>query len=95
MTRYTVVWDATVESQFINDWVEGDSQTRSVLTAVANWIDTTLSVDAENKGRAISGSRARMLAVPLVQPPARISVVFDVVPDDRQVRVVRIVFRTT
>jgi hypothetical protein len=58
MTRYTVVWDREVESQFINDWIDGDSHTRSVLTAIANWIDATLAEDPESKGRAYAGSKA-------------------------------------
>jgi hypothetical protein len=93
MTRYTVEWDPEVESQFINDWIEGDPQTRAILTAIANWIDKSLAEDAESKGRAYPGSSGRVLSVPVVLPPAGIFVAFEVSPDDRKVRVVRIVIR--
>jgi hypothetical protein len=93
MTRFTVVWDRQVESQFINDWIDGDSQTRSILTAIANWIDATLAEDPELKGRAYAGSWARILVVPLGPPSIRITVAYDVIPEDRQVRVIRLTIR--
>lgn len=93
MIRYTVVWDSVVESRFLDHWLRGDSETRSILSAAANWIDKTLTVDADIQGRPLKDLRARVLSVPVAPPPIRISVVFSVSTEDRQARILRIVFR--
>lgn len=94
MTRYTVVWDAAVEAQFVSAWVAANSGVRATLTEIANWVDSHLVLDPEQLGRYRSDLDARIAAVPLATSAARVSVTFQVVPDDRQVRVVRLVFRT-
>jgi hypothetical protein len=93
MSRYTVVWDVDVESHFLEAWVAGDSHARSILTEVANWIDRELATEPEQKGRPAPESGVRVLAVPVSVSSARVSATFVVSPEDRQVRVVRIVFR--
>jgi hypothetical protein len=65
-------------------------QTRGLLTEIANWIDATLSVDPNLQGHEQSES-VRILAIPLAA--VRVSVAFQVLSEDRQVRVVRLVFR--
>ena len=50
MTRFTVVWDADVQTSFINAWLASDSHTRAILTEIANWIDAYLAEDADVKG---------------------------------------------
>ena len=47
MIRYTVVWDADVESKLLEAWLAGDSRSRSILTEIADWIDTQLATDPE------------------------------------------------
>jgi hypothetical protein len=92
MIRYTVLWDADVEAAFIRAWVHNDSRVRAIFTELANWIDENLAEDADIKGRpAEKGSRT--LAVPLPDTDANVSVTFEVATDDRQVRIVRMVFR--
>jgi hypothetical protein len=93
MTRYTVVWDLDVEAQFVAAWVAGDAQIRDFLTEVANWVDTNLAVDPDQKGQSRDDVGARLLAVPVSTSLARVAVTFRVHPDDRQVRIVRLVIR--
>ena len=93
MTRYTVLWDEDVQSQYIQAWVAGDSDTREVLTEIANWVDKNLAEDSDCKGFTRPAISARIAVVPLASSAARVSVTFQVLPEDRQVRVVRLVFR--
>lgn len=93
MARYTVVWDPDVETSFLNHWIAGDSQTRAQLTEVAHWIDSKLSENAADLGRARPDLGARIVAVPLSTSQARVAATFEVYPEDRIVRVVRLTFR--
>ncbi|MEX2170155.1 MAG: hypothetical protein WD851_12660 [Pirellulales bacterium] len=87
------MWDADVEAHFIGAWVSCDSQARAVLTDIANWVDRNLADDPNEKGRAIDDLAARILAVPVSASTARVSVTYQVLTDDRQVRVVRLTIR--
>ena len=93
MVRYTVVWDLSVEAPFIEFWVAGDSQTRLQLTEIANWVDANLSEDPDKKGRLRLDLGARIIAVPLSKSSARVSATYEVWPEDRLVRVVRLTLR--
>ena len=90
MTRYTVIWDPDLEAHLIAAWVNSDSETRALLTEIANWVDVNLAFDPHSKGQADPES-LRTLSVPI--SGARVSVTFLVLPEERQVRVVRLVFR--
>jgi hypothetical protein len=90
MSRYTVVWDADLEDQFIDFWARGNSETRAILTAVANWVDANLSIDPERKGQ-VEPDGLRVVKVPTIA--ATITVVFEVFADDRMTRVLRLKFR--
>jgi hypothetical protein len=94
MTRYTVVWDPEVEAQFINAWIAGDSTIRAILTEIANWLDSQLAKDPESQGQLRSDLQARIIIVPLANSSGRVSATYQVLPDDRQVRIVRLVFKT-
>ena len=93
MTRYTVLWDENVQSQYIQAWSAGDSDSREVLTEIANWVDKNLAEDPDRRGFARPDLLARIAVVPLASSAARVSVTFQVLPEDRHVRVVRLVFR--
>jgi hypothetical protein len=93
MARFTVVWDNDVEAPFISYWMAGDSETRTHLTEIANWVDANLSEDPDQKGRPHLGLGARIIAVPLSKSPARVSVTYEVSPEDRLVRVIRLTLR--
>ena len=93
MTRYTVVWASDVEAPFIQYWVDGNSQTRTALTEIANWVDKNLSEDPGNKGRLRSDLGARVIAVELSSSSAHVSVTYEVDLDDRLVRVILLTIR--
>jgi hypothetical protein len=89
MTRYTVVWDPDVEAAFIAYWVAGDSHMRATLTETASWVDSNLAEDPDTKGQMRDDLGARIVAVPLSNSTARVSVSYEVWPEDRQVHVIR------
>jgi hypothetical protein len=91
MTRYTVVWDRDFERDLINTWAEADSETRAVLTAVADWADDHLVIDPDQQGQSEPEPGLRSVVVP--HPQFRLAVIYQVVPEDRQVRVVRMTFQ--
>ena len=93
MTRYTVVWDRDVEVPFMNAWIAGNSQTRAILSEVANWVDKNLAEDPDRKGEPCPEHSARQIDVPIPGSSAHVSATFRVLPDDRQVRVICLVFR--
>jgi hypothetical protein len=94
MTRYTVVWDTDVELALAGAWVEGDSRMRATLTAIADWVDTYLAEDPGLKGQPLPELSARKIAVLFSVSPARVEATYQVFPDDRLVRVTRLVFRS-
>lgn len=95
MIRYTVVWDADIESSLANAWIAGDSKLRASLTAIADWIDKNLAEDPHIKGEPRPELSARMIDIPIFSSPARVVATYQVMPDDRLVRVIQLVFRST
>lgn len=93
MTRYTVLWDEDVEKPFIEFWLAGDSALRAKLTEIANWIDSNLAETPDRQGIYWPDEDARIAEVPLASSAARVSVTFEVVPQDRLVRIVRLTLR--
>jgi len=91
MTRYTVVWNSDFEAQYTDAWTKSDSETREILTELANWVDRELVDDPVSKGRLSAEPLTYIAAVP--NALARISVAYQVLPDDRLVRVVRMTFK--
>ena len=90
MTRYTVIWDDDLLDYYIRFWTKSDAQTRETLTQVANWVDRYLEFDANTKGRPTIDGELQVTYVPVAL--ARVTVTFEVFPDDRQVRVLRMTF---
>lgn len=93
MNRFTVVWAKEVEEPYLHYWINGDSQMRTALTEVATWVDSNLSNDPESKGRSGPEPTTRIVNVELASSPARVSVTYEIYPDDRLVRVVRLTFQ--
>ena len=91
MSRYTVMWNRDLESDFINIWLASDSSIRSALTRASDWIDQKLALDPESQGRPLEETAYRILIVPGTEP-LRVEVVYEVIPLDRQVRIVNIRF---
>jgi len=90
--RYTVLWDTDVETAFINAWTAADSPMRAILTHIANWVDQNLAEDPDKLGQFRDDLNAYILAVPLSDSAARVAITYQVLADDRQVRVVRLLF---
>jgi hypothetical protein len=86
---YTVVWATDVQNDFIDRWIDSDSEARQRLTDIANAIDRELSIKPETKGEALPSEPAlRVWSLPGFSPT--VSTVFELLPDDRIVRVLRI-----
>jgi hypothetical protein len=91
MAHYTVIWDPVLESNYTDMWTRSGSETRAILTSVANWVDDELAVDPDTKGEIRLEIEGCVLAVPI--SGARVSVVYKVVPADRIVYVTHLKFR--
>jgi hypothetical protein len=78
----------------MNAWIAGNSQTRAILSEVANWLDANLAEDPGGKGEPRPEHSVREIDVPILGSSARICATYRVLADDRQVRVVRLVFRS-
>ena len=91
MKRYTVIWDNTVESNFLDAWVKSDSGARAALTELAGTIDRALAVNADAKGEHQPAEETR--AVDVRVAAAKVTVFNKVLVDDRVTRVTRLVFR--
>jgi hypothetical protein len=91
MAHYTVIWDQELESNYTEMWTRSGSETRAILTSIANWVDDELAVDPDTKGEIRPEIEGRVLAVPV--PGARVSVLYQVATADRIVYVTRFIFR--
>ena len=58
--------------------------------SIVEWIDANMGIDPHNKGQVATES-VRILAVPVSS--SRISIAFQILQEDRQVRILRLVFR--
>jgi hypothetical protein len=65
MMRCTVVWDPEAENALAETWIVGDSNLRSALAAIADWLDKNLSEDPDSKGQFLPERSARIIAVPV------------------------------
>ena len=95
MTRYTVVWDDDAEAVLLSAWIAGNSTVRATLTSISDWIDANLANDANQKGAAVPAEMARAIDIPLRGTSASARVIFQVLSDDRLVRVIRIAVRSS
>ena len=88
MSRFTVVWASDVQEDFIDRWIAGDSATRHRLTLVANKVDQELAVAPEKRGFPHPLEPEWRVCELFAGVVAR--VVFEVILDDRIVRVLSI-----
>ncbi len=79
--NYTVIWKPEAERRLATIW--NHSTERNALTRATHVIDTTLGTDPQGAGE----SREESFRVLFVRP---LGVMFEVSPDDRQVRVVTV-----
>ena len=88
--RFTVVWEPDAESDLTSSWLAASQALRKQITAANAYFDQALSQNAHQKGTLIRGSfPARLLVAPLVAGMPAISIAFEVIVDDRLVRVVQ------
>ncbi len=88
MDRHTVLWSGDVQDDFTKLWVGSDSSGRNRLTDIANTVDRELAVSPESLGEPLpSDPKLRVWELPGFSPP--VSVAYEVLPDDRVVRVLR------
>jgi hypothetical protein len=92
MKPYTVVWDPELDRAFMDAWIDSDSRMRATLTAVSNWLDVQLGEDPDKKGRSRSSDAARIIEVPLSVSSVRVEAIYHILPDDRLVRLDRLIF---
>jgi len=78
--RYTVTWLSAALDELMRLWTQAAD--RQAVTDAANRIDRVLAVDPERQGRPLGSQRV------LVEPP--LVVTFQVIPDDRMVRVLQV-----
>jgi hypothetical protein len=93
MASFTVVWDAELESSYIEAWLFSNSASRAILSEAANWLDRELRLDADLKGHPALEPLHRTIDVVLTSTRAHVSAVYAVLAEDRLVRVQRLVFR--
>jgi hypothetical protein len=91
MNRFTVIWDENIQTDFIDAWVKSDSETRTVLSDLANLIDESLSVSPDLKGKP--APEEGVLLVTFVIGLAAATVFYRLHPEDRAVRIIRMVIR--
>jgi hypothetical protein len=78
MTHYKVEWTPRALAQLAQLWNE--SLLRRLISSASNAIDKTLSVDADQKGRQLSGGSQQLVIYPL-------AVLFRLSRDDHTVTV--------
>jgi hypothetical protein len=89
MIRYTVVWALDVQNDFIQSWLAGDSDRRRQLTTIADLLDKSLVIAPETRGVAVP-SEPSLRIWSMEAADASIAVTFEVFPQDRLVRILRI-----
>jgi hypothetical protein len=91
--RFTVVWATDVQDDFLEHWLISDRTQRRFLTDLANAIDRELAFAPVNRGSPLPSEPAlRVWSIPQARPTA--SVVFEILAEDRLVRVLRIAIST-
>ena len=81
MTRYTVVWVESAQSELADIWLSASN--RSAVTAAADEIDRVLVTDANAQGVDVSEGLRAIFVHPL-------RVLFTVSDEDRMVEVLRV-----
>ena len=94
MTRYTVVWHPDLAAEFTTVWLHSDSAMRAALTHASHWADVNLPASADQIGRPLESLPYRVVLVPGPKG-CHVEIVFEVVPADRQVRIIRFTPRKT
>lgn len=79
--NYTVVWQPTAQNQLADIWVNATDQ--AAVTRASAQVDALLGRSPDQVGEARSANRRVLFEPPLV-------VTFEIIEDDKQVRVLRV-----
>ena len=79
--KYTVVWRQSAENELARLWA--DAENRCAVATAADLIDGALQFQPESAGESRSGAARILIVAPLV-------VTFDIVADDRLVRILSV-----
>ncbi|MBI5757357.1 MAG: hypothetical protein HZA46_02420 [Planctomycetales bacterium] len=86
--RYTVTWAPETETELLVLWLSAKPAERQHLTRCVNHIDRALLRNPEQKGAPLRGHPGfRFYVAPRVPPQPYVGVVYEVLGDDRVVRV--------
>ena len=91
MNRFSVFWDEQIQTDYLDAWVKADSESRVVLTELANLVDESLSDSPALKGKP--APEEGVLLVTFVVGLAAATVFYRVHAADRVVRIIRMVIR--
>lgn len=80
MTKYTVLWVASARDELTSLWLKAEN--RKTLTHSTHLIDQMLSIDPETRGYQIDNYRTLS-----IKP---LSILFEIFPDDRIVKVLEV-----
>lgn len=83
--KYTVVWDSSAIDELATMWAEAPSFVRGQITRAVDDIEAALQRRPEDLGESRRENVRLVIALP-------IAIVYELFPDDRQVRVLAIQF---
>ena len=86
--RYTVTWASEIETDLLGRWLSAKPAERQHLTRCVYHIDRAVLRNPEQKGAPLRGHPGlRFYVAPRVPPQPYVGVVYEVLADDRVVRV--------
>ena len=89
--RFTVVWTPEMQDDFLNHWLNSDSQTRRRLTEISTAVDHYLAEQPLERSKLIpTNPNVRVCTLPGFFPI--VSVIVEIKTEDRLVRVSAIYF---
>ncbi len=89
--RFTVTWDDDAQADLTERWLSSSSGERSHLNRCINHIDAALRENAHQKGAALKGNEPlRFYAAPIMPGHPPIGVAYQVIVDDRLVKVLEL-----
>lgn len=89
--RFTVTWENEAHDDLLRRWVSMTPDERIHLSRCVNHIDSALRRNAHQNGAVLKGSEPlRFYAAPVIPGQASIGVVYQVILDDRLVRVLEL-----
>ena len=89
--RFTVTWDDDAQAELTERWLLSSSDERRHLNWSINHIDAALRENAHQKGAVLRGSEPlRFYSAPVIPSRPPIGVVYQVVLDDRLVKVLQL-----